>query len=225
MANGAEKVTQSKYAANSARERWKAEGARNREGERERERERRSTWPRVANTKFAHTLCTHEWIYLSRYRSYARQAFRDFRKSGEHLAATRLRYRRIVQTLRANLDKCCSKRFSTYRRGCMVNPLRSCAPGHQKKKKKKRNKEKKGKKKGRASTGTNSRILARFDLLSAIIHGEHRPHVGLRSFASCVFAPDPKPNPTTSQIVQELQLPWRNRMLTKPVRSSRTLDV
>ena len=140
-------VTQSKYAANSARERWKAEGARNREGERERERERRSTWPRVANTKFAHTLCTHEWIYLSRYRSYARQAFRDFRKSGEHLAATRLRYRRIVQTLRANLDKCCSKRFSTYRRGCMVNPLRSCAPGHQKKKKKKKKTKKKKEKK------------------------------------------------------------------------------
>ena len=116
--------------------------ARERKKERKRERER-ETIDVAARSEYK--------IAIRAYVIYARvgifialpivcsASFSRFSKIRQHLAATRLRYRRIVQTPRANLDKCCSKRFSTYRRGCMVNPLRSCAPG--KKKRKKRGKK------------------------------------------------------------------------------------
>lgn len=103
---------QSKYAANSgiytytyihtAREGWHEP----RIGM-ERKRDRRSAARRIQN-RYPRIRYTHEWVYLSRYRSYARASFSRFSK----IPTTSTRHsppiRRIVQTPRANLDKCCS---------------------------------------------------------------------------------------------------------------------
>lgn len=73
----------------------------------ERKRDRRSAARRIQN-RYPRIRYTHEWVYLSRYRSYARASFSRFSK----IPTTSTRHsppiRRIVQTPRANLDKCCS---------------------------------------------------------------------------------------------------------------------
>lgn len=101
---------QSKYAANSIYIRIYIYTKRGRHEPRigmERKRDRRSAARRIQN-RYPRIRYTHEWVYLSRYRSYARASFSRFSK----IPTTSTRHsppiRRIVQTPRANLDKCCS---------------------------------------------------------------------------------------------------------------------
>lgn len=112
---------QSKYAANSGTHTYICiyrEGWHEPRIGMERKRDRRSAARRIQN-RYPRIRYTHEWVYLSRYRSYARASFSRFSK----IPTTSTRHsppiRRIVQTPGANLDKCCSTDSRLVR-----NPLR-----------------------------------------------------------------------------------------------------